>query len=459
MAIKKENFYIETFGCQMNEFDSERISAILERQGYSKTEIQEDAGLIILNTCSVRLKAENRLFGHIGNLKVLKEQNPGLIICIGGCTAQSLKEKLTDTFPYIDIVFGTGNIENLPDLIKARAASPKSICETSGNPEEIKELIDFKRKFAFKAFVPVMTGCDNYCSYCIVPYVRGHEKSIKPAVIIDTIKKLAADGVIEVTLLGQNVNSYGHIPNLDGGAGGGTSEKIKSFSRLLNEVAAIQGIKRIRFMTSHPKDFTEDIIDAVRDNSNIMGHIHIPLQSGSDKILKMMNRKYTAKEYEDLLYKIRERIPDCAITTDIIVGFPGEQEEDFNKTLELVNKLRFNRAFTFLYSSRRGTKAESFDDPVPIIEKKKWFKHLLDTQNNISFTENIKMTGKVFEALVESESTKKSNRLEGRLENNTIVNFDGPKELTGRFINLEIIQAHPFYLSGKIAKVSRSIAL
>ena len=209
MAFKKENFYIETFGCQMNEFDSERISAILEKQGYLKTEKQEDAGLIILNTCSVRLKAENKLFGHIGNLKVLKEQNPGLVICIGGCTAQSLKEKLIDTFPYIDIVFGTGNIENLPDLVKTRAASSKSICETSGNPEEIKELIDFKRKFPFKAFIPVMTGCDNYCSYCIVPYVRGHEKSIKPAIIIDSIKKLAADGVFEVTLLGQNVNSYG----------------------------------------------------------------------------------------------------------------------------------------------------------------------------------------------------------------------------------------------------------
>ena len=236
----------------------------------------------------------------------------------------------------------------------------------------------------------------------------------------------------------------------DDGNAGANGENINSFAKLLNEVAAIQGIKRIRFMTSHPKDFTEDIINAVRDNSNIMGHIHLPFQSGSDKILEMMNRKYTSKEYEDLFYKIKERIPDCAVTTDIIVGFPGEQEEDFNKTLELVRKLKFSRAFTFLYSSRRGTKAETFDDPVPIVEKKKWFKQLLDTQNTISLEENVKMTGKVFEALVESESTKKSSRLEGRLENNTIVNFDGPKELTGRFINLEITQAHPFYLSGKI---------
>ena len=433
----------------MNEFDSERISAILERHGYLNTGSQEDAGLIILNTCSVRLKAENKLFGHIGSLKVLKEQNPDLIICVGGCTAQSLKEKLTDTFPYIDIVFGTGNIENLPYLIKARAASAKSICETSGNPPEIRELIDFKRKFPFKAFLPVMTGCDNYCSYCIVPYVRGHEKSISPAVIIDSIKKLAADGVFEVTLLGQNVNSYGQGLNC-GSKVAAAGKNINNFAKLLNEVAGIQGIKRIRFMTSHPKDFTEDIINAVRDNSNIMGHIHLPFQSGSDKILEMMNRKYTAKEYEDLFYKIKERIPDCAVTTDIIVGFPGEQEEDFNETLELVRKLRFNRAFTFLYSSRRGTKAETFDDTVPIMEKKKWFNQLLDTQNAISFAENMKMTGKVLEALVESGSTKKSNRLEGRLENNTIVNFDGPKELTGTFINLEITQAHPFYLSGKI---------
>ena len=452
MAFKKENFYIETFGCQMNEFDSERISAILEKQGYLKTENRENAGLIILNTCSVRLKAENKLFGHIGNLKVLKEQNPGLVICIGGCTAQSLKEKLIDTFPYIDIVFGTGNIENLSDLIKTRATSSKSICKTSGNPEEIKELIDFKRKFPFKAFIPVMTGCDNYCSYCIVPYVRGHEKSIKPATIIDSIKKLAADGVFEVTLLGQNVNSYGQSFGHNVEAEGAALKNANSFAKLLNEIAAIQGIKRIRFMTSHPKDFTEDIINAVRDNSNVMGHIHLPFQSGSDKILEMMNRKYTSKEYEDLFYKMKERIPDCSVTTDIIVGFPGEQEEDFNKTLELVRKLKFSRAFTFLYSSRKGTKAEAFYDPVPIVEKKKWFKQLLDTQNAISLAENEKMTGKVFEALVESESTKKSGRLEGRLENNTIVNFDGPKGLTGSFINLEITQAHPFYLSGKIAE-------
>lgn len=436
----------------MNEFDSERISAILEGQGYLKTDSQEDAGLIILNTCSVRLKAETRLFGHIGNLKVLKEQNPGLIICIGGCTAQSLKEKLIETFPFIDIVFGTGNIENLPGLIKARAATAKSICVTSGNPHEIKELIDFKRKFPFKAFMPVMTGCDNYCSYCIVPYVRGHEKSINPAVIIDSVRELAADGVFEVTLLGQNVNSYGHGFNRDGEAATAAGESINSFAKLLNNIAVINGIKRIRFMTSHPKDFTEDIIDAVRDNNNIMGHIHLPFQSGSDKILELMDRKYTAKEYEDLFYKIKERIPDCAVTTDIIVGFPGEKEKDFNKTLELVKKLKFSRAFTFLYSSRRGTKAETFEDSVPIAEKKKWFKQLLDTQNTISFTENMKMTGKVFKALVESENTKKSSRLEGRLENNTIVNFDGPKELTGTFINLEITQAHPFYLSGKIAQ-------
>jgi tRNA-N(6)-(isopentenyl)adenosine-37 thiotransferase enzyme MiaB len=447
MTINKENFYIETFGCQMNEFDSERISAILEREGYLKTGQQENAGLIVLNTCSVRLKAEDRLFGHIGNLKALKVKNPGLIICIGGCTAQSLKEKLTDTFPYIDIVFGTGNIEKLPQLIKAKALSAKSICETSENQEEIKELVDFKRSFPFKAFIPVIIGCDNYCSYCIVPYVRGHETSIKPAIVIDSIKKLAADGVCEVMLLGQNVNSYGHDFNQCGAAD--TVENINSFSKLLNAIAVIEGIKRIRFMTSHPKDLTEDIINAINDNSNIMGHIHLPLQAGSDKILKKMNRKYTSKEYGELFYKIKEKIPHCAVTTDIIVGFPGEEEEDFSKTLELVKTLRFNRAFTFIYSSRRGTAAETFDDPVPIVEKKKWFKQLLDTQNNISLAENTKMTGKIFKALVESESTKKIGQLEGRLENNTIVNFEGPNRLIGRFIDLEISQAHSFYLSGK----------
>ncbi len=447
MANKEVNFYIETFGCQMNEFDSERIAAILEKQGYIKTPEQKNAGIIVLNTCSVRLKAENKLFGHIGNLKILKAQNPGLIICIGGCTAQSLKEKLTDAFPFIDIVFGTGNIESLPALINARASCSKSICETTENLEEIKELVDFKRSFTFKAFIPIITGCNNYCSYCIVPYVRGRERSINPAVIIDAIKKLAADGVCEMMLLGQNVNSYRYGSSYE--TAPYNVENINSFSKLLSAVAEIEGIKRIRFMTSHPKDFTQELIQVISDNGNITKHIHLPLQAGSDKILEKMNRKYSGKEYEELFYKIKEKIPNCAVTTDIIVGFPGEEEEDFYETLELVKKLRFNRAFTFIYSSRRGTKAEAFDDPVPISEKKKWFKKLLNIQNDISLEENMKMTGKVFEALVESESTKIDGQLKGRLENNTIVNFEGPKELIGRFINLEITKAHSFYLSGK----------
>jgi tRNA-2-methylthio-N6-dimethylallyladenosine synthase len=439
MISKQKKFYIETFGCQMNEFDSERIIFILENEGFIKSGNTDEADIILLNTCSVREKAENRLFGHLGSFKALKVKKPGLIICVGGCTAQSEGERLINKFPYIDIVFGTSNIGMLPALINERFVKNCSICNTGEFPGTFDYLYDFKRQYDFKALIPIMVGCNNFCSYCIVPFVRGRERSAEPEHIIKAIKKLADQGVIEIMLLGQNVNSYGKD----------LEDKSYGFGQLLRDVSAINGIKRIRFMTSHPKDFTEDIIDAISDNNNIMKHIHLPLQAGSDRILELMNRRYTIDKYKKLYYMIKEKIPGCFITTDIIVGFPGENEADFLKTLETVRELRFNRAFTFIYSQRKGTFAASIQDVVPDDIKRIWFRKLLDEQNNISLQENEKLVGKKFEVLVEGFSTK-DYHLEGRLENNLIVNFNGNSNMIGKLIDIEITGAKSFYLTGRL---------
>jgi len=439
MQFQQKKFFIETFGCQMNEFDSERIIFILENKGYIKSGNPDEADIILLNTCSVREKAENRLFGHLGSFKALKIKKPGLIICVGGCTAQSEGERLMSKFPYIDIVFGTSNIGMLPGLINDRFVKNRSICNTGELPENFDYLYDFKRQYDFKALLPIMVGCNNFCSYCIVPFVRGRERSAEPEQIINAVKKLAGQGVIEIMLLGQNVNSYGKD----------LVNKSYGFGQLLRDISAVSGIKRIRFMTSHPKDFTEDIIDAISENNNIMKHIHLPLQAGSDRILELMNRKYTSGKYKELYYMIKEKIPGCFITTDIIAGFPGENEADFLKTLEIVRELRFNRAFTFIYSQRKGTSAAPMQDIIPDDIKRTWFKKLLDEQNRISLQENEKLVGKKFEVLVEGFS-RRDYHLEGRLENNLIVNFDGNSDMTGKLIDVEITGAKSFYLTGKL---------
>lgn len=351
--------YIETFGCQMNENDSERILYLLENEGYKRTYDIAASDLIVINTCTVREKAKNRLYGHIGNLKILKNKNKDIIICIGGCTAQDLKEKLIEDFPFVDIVFGTHNIAELPELINRRVSTGKSMCSIENNGFD-SDLYKIKREKNFKAFVPITIGCDNYCSYCIVPFVRGNEKSVEPGKIIKNIKELVSRGVLEVTLLGQNVNSYGKNLN-----------ELCTFSELLEKVSDIKGLKRIRFMTSHPKDFSKSLINIIKDRDNIVKHIHLPLQAGSNKILKEMNRNYKREDYLNIIKYIKKKIPDCAITTDIIVGFPGEEREDFLKTLDMVKEVRFNRAFTFIYSSRIGTKASKMKDYIPPDEKKK----------------------------------------------------------------------------------------
>jgi len=430
--------YIKTFGCQMNENDSERIMYLLEEEGYERTYDIAVSDLIVLNTCTVREKAKNRLYGHIGNLKRLKSKNKDILICIGGCTAQSMKERIIEDFPFVDIVFGTHNIPELPELIKKRILTHRSICSIKDNGFD-SDLFKVKREYNFKAFVPITIGCNNYCSYCIVPFVRGREKSVEVKKIIRNIEGLVSRGVIEVTLLGQNVNSYGKDLN-----------EACTLSELLEKVSDIKGLKRIRFMTSHPRDFSGSIIDIIKNRDNLVKHIHLPLQAGSNKVLKEMNRNYTREDYLKIIENIKEEIPDCSITTDIIVGFPGEERYDFLETLDMVRKVRFNRAFTFIYSPREGTKASKIKDYILLEEKKKWFNELLETQNRISNEENKKFIGKKFKVLVEGKSTKDGNLLEGRMENNTIVNFKGNAVIIGKIVSVIIIRAKTFYLMGDL---------
>ena len=376
--------YVQTFGCQINEYDSERILYFLEKEGYVITFNIEKSDIIVFNTCSVREKPVNKLYGHIGRLKKLKKLNPQLLICVGGCTAQNLKDRILKDLPYVDVVFGTHNISELPELIKRRRLTNNSVCSVreSGFDYDLEKV---KRDVKFKSYIPITIGCNNYCSYCIVPYVRGRERSILPTNIIECIKKLVAGGVLEITLLGQNVNSYGKDLH----------EPI-SFSSLLDKVSYIEGLKRIRFMTSHPKDFSEEIINVIKKRENVANHIHLPLQSGSDKILGLMNRKYTVSEFLKIIDFARKELPDCSITTDIIVGFPGEDRNDFLETLNIMKKVRFSRAFTFIYSPRKGTKAYSMADNVTMQEKKEWFRELVEVQNKISYEENKKLVGKKF---------------------------------------------------------------
>jgi len=421
----------------MNESDSERILYILEKEGYNRTYSIEESDIIVINTCTVRENAKNKLYGHIGNLKKIKEKKEDILICIGGCAAQELKGKIIDDFPYVDIVFGTYNITELPELINKRISSGKSVCSIKKSGFDT-DLLNVKRSYSYKAFVPIIIGCNNNCSYCIVPRVRGKERSIEPEKIIDYVKNLVSRGVIEVTLLGQNVNSYGKSP-----------DKYCSFSELLDRVSDIKGLERLRFMTSNPMDFSNDIIYMIRDKKNIANHIHLPFQSGSNRILKDMRRKYTREDYLGIIDKINKEIPECLVTTDIIVGFPGEERKDFLKTLDVVEKSRFNRSFTFIYSPRNGTLAAKMDDYIPHSEKKNWFNELVYIQNNISYEENKKFIGREFKVLVEGISVKDSRMLSGRMENNIIVNFKGSKNLAGKMVNVKITGARTFYLTGE----------
>ena len=430
--------YIETFGCQMNEYDTERILYHLEQIGYKPSESRDDADIIVINTCAVRENAANRLFGHLGNLKKQMKSKPNTILCVGGCTAQNIGDQIQKTYPFVDIVFGTHNISELPLLIEQRIKGRKGICSIVDDGFDY-DLDKSKRVSDFQALVPITIGCNNFCSYCIVPYVRGREKSIEPKKIINTVKKLVSDGVIEVTLLGQNVNSYGK--DLDNNI---------IFSKLLEDISKISGLKRIRFMTSHPKDFSPDLIEVIRSRDNIVKHIHLPLQAGSDRILDRMNRKYTRDQFINIVTDVRKHIESSSITSDIIVGFPGEDRKDFEDTLDMVKKVRFSRVFTFIYSPREGTAASNMEDIVSLEEKKRWFNELLQLQNKISLEENETYRGTKTKVLVEGRSPKNSELLEGRMENNIIVNFKGSIDLVGKIVSLKIVDVKTFYLMGEL---------
>jgi len=436
-----KKYMIVTYGCQMNEHDSEKMSWLLENMGYEPTENKEESDIIIYNTCIVRENAELKVYGQLGALKDLKNKKPDLIIAVCGCMMQTetARNVVLNKYKHVDIIFGTSSIHKLPQLIDRHNQTGETIVDVEEENREIVENISANRKYSFKAFVDIMYGCNNFCTYCIVPYTRGRERSRDPKNIIREIEKLAQDGCKEVTLLGQNVNSYGK-----------TFDYNFTFADLLREVNKINGIERIRFMTSHPKDLSDDLIRAMAELDKVCEQLHLPVQSGSSKILKSMNRKYTKEDYLRLVEKIRKAIPDIAITTDIIVGFPGETEEDFEETLDLVKKVRYDSAFTFLYSKREGTIAAKKEDQVPEEIKHERFQRLLDTLYPIFYEKNTKYANKVVEVLVEEISKTNREVLSGRTRTGKLVHFKGDESLIGKFVNVKITEPKTFTLEGFI---------
>ncbi len=424
-------FYLETFGCQMNVVDSEQIVDLLHGIGYFQVDSAEKADLVLLNTCSVRDKAERKVYGHLGRFKPIKDQRPELIIGVGGCVAQQEGEKMLEKVSYLDMVFGTHNIHRLPELIQQVEENRQRGSITDFLDRETRLNLFPVRTFraAVTRFVTVMQGCDNFCSYCIVPHVRGREISRPSHEVITEVKRLVAQGAREVTLLGQNVNSYGIKDAAE-----------LSFARLLQQVNAIEGLERLRFATSHPKDLTAELIDCFGSLNKLCKHIHLPIQSGSDRILKLMNRGYTASEYLDKVERLKKICPEIRLTTDIIVGFPGEIEEDFQATLNLVEQVGYADAYTFLYSPRIGTAAAKMPDSQSRMQRQQRFNRLLELQQKISADIWQTDAGRVLSVLVEGESKQGDGQLFGRTTWNRIVNFRGSAELIGRTVPIKIIK-------------------
>ncbi len=435
-----KTFHILTYGCQMNEHDSEKIGGMLNSIGYEEID-NNKADLVILNTCLIRENAAQKVFGKLGALKGLKRKNPNMLIAVCGCMMQKeeVRKQTLKRCPFVDIVFGTNNIHELPDLIRKAQIEKLKAVSIIENTEEIHEDMPKARKYSHKALVNITYGCNNFCTYCVVPYTRGREKSREPEDILNEIRDLAKNGCKEVTLLGQNVNSYGK--NLS---------REYTFADLLNAVSEIDGIEFIRFMTSHPKDLSDDLIKVIKESDKVCKHVHLPVQSGSTKVLNEMNRKYTKEHYLELAEKIRREIPDVAITTDIIVGFPEETEEDFMETVDLVKKVEYESAFTFLYSPREGTKAAAMENQVPEDEKHKRFNYLLDQLYPIVLDKNEKCIGKTYRILVDEISKSSDEFLTGRTEHFRLVHFKGDKSLLGKIVNVRIDSAKTFFLEGTI---------
>ncbi|MCI7042789.1 MAG: tRNA (N6-isopentenyl adenosine(37)-C2)-methylthiotransferase MiaB [Lachnospiraceae bacterium] len=430
---------VTTFGCQMNARDSEKLSGILEKVGYELTD-DEDADFVIYNTCTVRDNANQRVYGRLGHLNSLKKKNPHKKIALCGCMMQepSVIEKIKKSYRFVDLIFGTHNIYKFAELLTAMFESDSMIIDIWQDTDQIVEDLPVERKYPFKSGINIMFGCNNFCSYCIVPYVRGRERSRNPKDIIKEIEALVADGVVEIMLLGQNVNSYGK--NL---------EEPMTFAQLLREVEKIEGLERIRFMTSHPKDLSDELIQVMKESKKICRHLHLPLQSGSTRILEKMNRRYTKEQYLALAEKIRREIPDIAITTDIIVGFPGETPEDVDETIDVVKRVQYDNAFTFIYSKRTGTPAAAMEQ-VPEETVKEGFDRLLKVVQDTARERVELLQGQTLEALVEGVNEQDDSLLTGRLSNNTIVHFKGEKELIGKIIPVYLKECHGFYYLGEL---------
>ena len=432
-------FCVVTFGCQMNARDSEKLEGILEQAGYHKTEEEEKADFVIYNTCTVRENANLRVYGRLGYLHSLRKKNPELKIALCGCMMQEeeVVARIKKSYRFVNLIFGTHNLYKFAELLYGMLCADQMIVDTWKDTKEIVEELPVDRKYSFKSGVNIMFGCNNFCSYCIVPYVRGREKSRQPEDIIKEIKHLVADGVVEVMLLGQNVNSYGK--NL---------ETPVSFAELLEQVAQIEGLKRIRFMTSHPKDLSDELIAVMSKYPKICRHIHLPLQSGSSRVLKVMNRRYTKEQYLALTEKIRQAIPDISLTTDIIVGFPGETEEDFEETLDVVRRVRYDSAFTFIYSKRTGTPAAAMENQVEESVVKERFDRLLTLVQEISREECSRFEGRTMDVLVEGVNEQDEHLVTGRLGNNLLVHFPGTPADIGQILPVHLDTCKGFYYMG-----------
>lgn len=433
-----KKFHITTFGCQMNKHDSERMAGLLAERGYVPSDTADGADVIVFNTCTVRKHAEDRFFGNLNNLKAAKRANPDLIIAVGGCVAQAERELIFERAPHVDIVFGTHNMPNLGHMVEAAEQGRRAVCDVADNIEVMPTTLPSAREEAHHAWIPIIIGCNNFCSYCIVPHTRGRETSRTLEDILGEVERLVADGVIEVTLLGQNVNSYGRDLY-------GTSK----FASLLNRLNAVSGLRRVRFTTSHPKDLTDDIIEAIAAGEKICEHIHLPVQAGSNAVLRAMNRKYTKEGYLETIAKIYTAIPGASITTDIMVGFPGETDEDFAHTLDVVEKARYDSAFTFIFSPRSETPAAKMDGQIPADVKAERFDRLIALQNRISLEKNKALVGKDIEVFVEGVSKKNDRMLTGRTRTNKVVNFEGSAASVHTELTVRITEAHTWFLQGE----------
>ena len=430
----------------MNEEDSERLSGMLKSLGYTECHERENAGIIVFNTCCVRENAENKVYGNLGLLKAIKKRHPETIIAVCGCMMQQkgVSDVIKKKYPFVDIIFGTYNLHRFPELLASAMQSTKTVIEVWEKEGDIVEGLPVNHESSLKAFVTIMHGCNNFCTYCIVPYTRGRERSRRPEAIEEEIRELVAKGYKEVTLLGQNVNSYGN------------DLKDTSFADLLRRVDKIPGIERIRFMTSHPKDLTDELIEAIKECPHVCEHVHLPVQSGSTNLLKRMNRKYTKEQYLELVRKLKTAIPDIAITTDIIVGFPGETEEDFKETLDIVKQVGYDSAFTFIYSIREGTPAATYPDQVPDEVKHDRFNRLLELVNSTGDEKSREYIHKTVEVLVEGYSKTEEDKLTGRTRTGKLVNFSGgDSSLIGKLVNVKIDDTQMYLLHGTYVNTVR----